>query len=47
MIISSFLQSLHEAQLSFMSGHSSFSFYCATYLILYLHVSEDVHIFGF
>jgi len=28
---------LHEAQLSFMSGHSSFSFYCATYLILYLH----------
>jgi len=27
---------LHEARLSFMSGHSSFSFYCATFLIVYL-----------
>ena len=27
---------LKEARLSFMSGHSSFSFYCATFLILYL-----------
>eukprot|EP00092_Neocalanus_flemingeri_P034736 GFUD01037800.1.p1 GENE.GFUD01037800.1~~GFUD01037800.1.p1 ORF type:complete len:313 (-),score=66.54 GFUD01037800.1:207-1145(-) len=27
---------IREARLSFMSGHSSFSFYCATFLILYL-----------
>ena len=27
---------LHEARLSFMSGHASFSFYCATFLIMYL-----------
>ena len=27
---------LHEARLSFMSGHSSLSFYCATFLIIYL-----------
>ena len=27
---------LKEARLSFMSGHSSFSFYCATFLIIYL-----------
>ena len=27
---------LHEARLSFLSGHSSFSFYCATFLIVYL-----------
>jgi len=27
---------LHEARLSFLSGHSSFSFYCATYLVVYL-----------
>ena len=27
---------LKEARLSFMSGHSSFSFYCATFLVLYL-----------
>ena len=27
---------LHEARLSFMSGHASFSFYCATFLIIYL-----------
>ena len=27
---------LHEARLSFMSGHASFSFYCATFLILYM-----------
>ena len=27
---------LREARLSFMSGHASFSFYCATFLILYL-----------
>ena len=28
---------VREASKSFMSGHSSFSFYCATFLILYLH----------
>jgi len=27
---------LHEARLSFLSGHSSFSFYCSTFLIVYL-----------
>eukprot|EP00092_Neocalanus_flemingeri_P037310 GFUD01040633.1.p1 GENE.GFUD01040633.1~~GFUD01040633.1.p1 ORF type:complete len:332 (-),score=65.63 GFUD01040633.1:181-1176(-) len=27
---------LHEARLSFLSGHSSFSFYCAIFLIIYL-----------
>lgn len=27
---------LHEARLSFLSGHASFSFYCATYLVVYL-----------
>merc|ERR1719369_2219806 len=27
---------LHEARLSFLSGHSSFSFYCAMFLIVYL-----------
>ena len=27
---------LHEARLSFLSGHSSFSFYCASFLIVYL-----------
>jgi len=27
---------LHEARLSFLSGHSSFSFYCGTFLIVYL-----------
>ena len=27
---------LHEARLSFLSGHSSFSFYCGTFLIIYL-----------
>ena len=27
---------LHEARLSFLSGHASFSFYCATFLILYM-----------
>jgi len=27
---------LHQARLSFLSGHSSFSFYCATYLVVYL-----------
>lgn len=27
---------LHEARLSFLSGHSSFSFFCATFLIVYL-----------
>lgn len=30
------LDQLHEARLSFLSGHASFSFYCATYLIVYL-----------
>jgi len=29
-------EQLHEARLSFMSGHSSFSFYCAVFLIIYL-----------
>lgn len=28
---------MKEARKSFMSGHSSFSFYCATFLVLYLH----------
>ena len=27
---------LHEARLSFLSGHSSFSFYCGMFLIIYL-----------
>jgi len=27
---------LHEARLSFLSGHSSFSFFCATFLVVYL-----------
>ena len=29
---------LEEARKSFMSGHSSFSFYCATFLVIYLQV---------
>ncbi len=29
--------SIREASKSFLSGHSSFSFYCATFLIVYLH----------
>ena len=29
---------LNEARKSFMSGHSSFSFYCATFLVIYLQV---------
>ncbi len=28
---------VREASKSFLSGHSSFSFYCATFLIVYLH----------
>ena len=28
---------MNEARKSFMSGHSSFSFYCSTFLIIYLH----------
>jgi len=28
---------INEAKKSFMSGHSSFSFYCATFLVIYLH----------
>ena len=28
---------LDEARKSFMSGHSSVSFYCATFLVIYLH----------
>ena len=28
---------MNEARKSFMSGHSAFSFYCATVLIIYLH----------
>ena len=31
---------LHEARLSFMSGHASFSFYCATFLIMYLNIKS-------
>ena len=31
---------LHEARLSFMSGHASFSFYCATFLIMYMKNSQ-------
>ena len=31
---------LHEARLSFMSGHASFSFYCATFLIMYINNKE-------
>ena len=35
---------VREARKSFLSGHSSFSFYCATFLIMYLHarLSSDV-----
>jgi len=29
-------EQLHEARLSFLSGHSSFSFYCGMFLIVYL-----------
>merc|ERR1712141_875841 len=28
---------VREARKSFLSGHSSFSFYCATFIIMYLH----------
>ena len=28
---------LDEARKSFMSGHSSVSFYCATFIVIYLH----------
>ena len=31
---------LHEARLSFISGHASFSFYCATFLIMYMKNSQ-------
>ena len=31
------LHTINEAKKSFMSGHSSFSFYCATFLVIYLH----------
>ena len=36
---------LREAKISFMSGHSSFSFYCATFLVIYLHarLSQPSH----
>lgn len=30
-------EEVREARKSFMSGHSSFSFYCAVFLVLYLH----------
>lgn len=30
------MRQLHEARLSFLSGHSSFSFYCAMFVIVYL-----------
>ena len=30
------IKQLHEARLSFMSGHTSFSFYCASFLTVYL-----------
>merc|ERR1712126_246106 len=29
---------LHEARLSFMSGHSSYSFFCAMYLVIFLQL---------
>ena len=29
---------VREARKSFLSGHSSFSFYCATFIIMYLYV---------
>ena len=31
------LHTISEAKKSFLSGHSSFSFYCATFLVIYLH----------
>ena len=31
------IHTINEAKKSFMSGHSSFSFYCATFLVIYLH----------
>lgn len=31
------LKEVREARKSFLSGHSSFSFYCATFIIMYLH----------
>eukprot|EP00092_Neocalanus_flemingeri_P027718 GFUD01030089.1.p1 GENE.GFUD01030089.1~~GFUD01030089.1.p1 ORF type:complete len:329 (-),score=65.96 GFUD01030089.1:158-1144(-) len=30
------IKMLREARMSFMSGHASFSFYCATFLVIYL-----------
>ena len=30
------VKKLHEARLSFLSGHSSFSFFCGMFLIIYL-----------
>ena len=31
------VHTVNEAKKSFLSGHSSFSFYCATFLVIYLH----------
>ena len=33
-------EELMEARKSFLSGHSSFSFFAATFLILYLQVNQ-------
>ena len=35
------LKMLKEARLSFLSGHSSFSFYCATFMVVYLQSRKD------
>lgn len=35
-------QLLKEARLSFLSGHTSFSFYCATFLIIYMNVKTKL-----
>ena len=37
---------VREASKSFLSGHSSFSFYCATFLIFYLHARLSNFTFG-
>ena len=34
-------QQVLEARLSFLSGHASTAFYCATFLALYIQVEES------